>query len=207
MNTRDFSVQIAAFRRHLGNLTQAQLAAELGLKRGAVANWEGGAREPSRENYAALADLAKAKNLPSFAEFFLEKIESKKLSAYPAVRAYLESMKVAPAVGDLALRRLIELSRLEGIEFSKTQAERIIEAKRTMNDQRFSDFFYKVVTETEIVRNLRLIRDQMPADRHPTVLPRRLTAGILYGEAKIRDAMKKAVRKGLGKPEPEKRKD
>jgi transcriptional regulator with XRE-family HTH domain len=55
MSAERFPARLRELRTEAG-LTQDQLAEQAGVKRGAIARWESGTREPSWSNVIALAD-------------------------------------------------------------------------------------------------------------------------------------------------------
>jgi transcriptional regulator with XRE-family HTH domain len=55
MSAEQFPARLRELRTEAG-LTQDQLAEKAGVKRGAIARWESGTREPSWSNVIALAD-------------------------------------------------------------------------------------------------------------------------------------------------------
>lgn len=52
-----FAERLKALRSAKGGLSQAELAAQLGVSQSAIANWEGGVREPNHETTRRIADF------------------------------------------------------------------------------------------------------------------------------------------------------
>lgn len=158
----DYALKIRDLRKRL-RLTQPQLAAELSVKRSGEAKWEGGVREPRRQNYLALAALANKRHLPEFATFFLKRIEEretvrrKRRDEADDLR-YLEIVEAQAAGGDKDAQHLLELSRRDSTEFNKEQANRIIEARGGLGNGAFSAGFDWIVLESNRVGRLRRAR-------------------------------------------------
>jgi transcriptional regulator with XRE-family HTH domain len=157
-----YSFKIRELRKTVG-LSQPQLAAELSKKRGAVARWETGTREPRAENFAALAKFSKKHKLPEFAQFFSQHIEERKSDrkkeAEEAAKEadalrYLETVESQAAAGNIRAKRLLELSRRDGKEFAKEQAGRIEDARWRLENGAFSAFIYEIADETQRVGRL-----------------------------------------------------
>lgn len=114
--------------RKFAKLTQPEFAEKLGVKRGAVAQWEGGTREPRYRNYEALAAFADSQNLVKFGTFFRNRRGLKELNlrrkrkdqddaAY--AERYLRLIEQNAALGDKHARDLLALSRLGQREYQQ----------------------------------------------------------------------------------------
>lgn len=148
-------------------LTQPEFATKLNNKRGAVAQWEGGLREPRPKNYKALAALAESRSLPHLAEFFLSQIGKRKTTLRPDARERMEyvhagrflerTRREASGAGEWAERaqRLLSLSEMDGVEFAKLQAQKISEARRSLSNGEFEAALLDIVDETWEAQRLR----------------------------------------------------
>jgi transcriptional regulator with XRE-family HTH domain len=188
--------------RQLAKVTQPQLAESLNVKRGAVANWEGGVREPRRENYLALAASADAQaalhreegsqsvaeQFYSLADFFLSQIEDKKAQrekrqkeAY--ARHYVNLTRSKAAGGNRLAQELLELSDVDGIEFAKRQADRIAEARERLSNGAFRAKLLEISGDIYDVGMLRLGRRSLAEQRIKGLL--REFETLLDGELRI----------------------
>jgi transcriptional regulator with XRE-family HTH domain len=138
------------------------LAAELGVKRGAVARWEAGTREPSLDNYSALAAFAEKKANP-LARFFAQRIQGRKVGLKEkrkqaqALRE-LEAEEYFAAGGDEESRRLLELSRLDPVTYARQCNQRIEEARKNLKNGAFTIKLDELMREGARVGALREAR-------------------------------------------------
>jgi transcriptional regulator with XRE-family HTH domain len=191
----DYALKIRDLRKRL-RLTQPQLAAELSVKRSGEAKWEGGVREPRRQNYLALAALANKRHLPEFATFFLKRIEEretvrrKRRDEADDLR-YLETVETAAVEGDKGAQHLLELSRLGGAdfagEFAKQHLRRITEARESLENGAFSAAVSEIADET--VRVTRLLRARK-------LRALRRAAGIRRQEDRLTARMDELIKSG-----------
>ena len=156
----EYSRRIAALRTEILQLTQPEFAKALRLRRGAVARWETGDREPSQRSYTALAEFAERRGVKEDAEFFRRQIHRKDVERHIAqwnagVRHYVAALRALAAAGNAEANRLIKLSRLDRIEFSGSQFNRLLEAHASLGEDAFADAFRAVAFDAEVVRILR----------------------------------------------------
>ena len=85
-----FSEKLAALRKEKG-LTQAELAARLGISKSAVSMYERGNREPELELLQAMADFFHVS-----ASTMLGRAEDGLVNADPALTEYLEALRDRP---------------------------------------------------------------------------------------------------------------
>lgn len=154
----EYSIRIAEIRR-LAGLSQSKLAAELGVKRGAVAQWEGASREPSDRNYRALADLASKRGETMLVAFFLSRLNERNLAAIASkkrgfARRYYRSVFARLSGDNDLLRRLGGLARMGSDDLALHQANRIAKALQSLSGRAFADEFYRITFETEAARVL-----------------------------------------------------
>jgi DNA-binding XRE family transcriptional regulator len=149
-------------------LTQPKLAAELGVRRGAVARWEAGTREPNMENYSALAAFAEKRGSPA-ARFFAERIQARKAESKEKGRRTqalrdLEMEEYLAGGGDEESQRLLELSRLDPVTYSRQWNQRSEEARKNLENGAFAVKLRELTYEAAKVdalrtgRNLRIKR-------------------------------------------------
>jgi transcriptional regulator with XRE-family HTH domain len=158
----DYARQILAFRKRL-QMTQPQLAEALKMKRGAIAQWEGGVREPKLDSYVELTELASQRGLSDFLTFFgaqmgrkmdqaLERREKKR------GRLILADMRRRAAAGDEKAKHLLELSEMDHLTFHRLEDERLAEAKRRLENGEYAVFSDEIAEERYHVAALRLGR-------------------------------------------------
>jgi len=119
--------------RRKAGWTQLELAEKLGLKRrGAVANWEGGVREPRNKQFRGLAELAEKMGDIQLKGFFLDQIEWRRLLARQKNRAAQVNADLLAELlkteGDALQSRLRALSRMTDAELSEYRRMRASEA-------------------------------------------------------------------------------
>ena len=114
-----FSEKLAALRRQRG-LTQAELAAQLGLSKSAVSMYERGRREPELELLQAMADLFGVS-----VGTLLGREDQPLVNGDPELTEYLESLRDRPE-----LRMLFSVTKNAAKEDVEA-AVKIIEALRS----------------------------------------------------------------------------
>ena len=117
-----FSERLAALRRERG-MTQAELAAELGISKSAVSMYERGNREPELDLLQEMADLFGVS-----VSSLLGREEDDLLRGDPELTGYLESLRDRPE-----LRMLFSLTQ-NATKEDVEAAVRIIEALRGKNE-------------------------------------------------------------------------
>ena len=117
-----FSERLAALRRERG-MTQADLAARLGISKSAVSMYERGNREPELELLQKMADLFRVS-----VSSLLGREEDDLLRGDPELTGYLESLRDRPE-----LRMLFSLTQ-NATKEDVEAAVRIIEALRGKNE-------------------------------------------------------------------------
>lgn len=160
-----YAVKIRQLRQE-ARLTQSQLASEMGVRRGAVARWEAGAREPKRPIYLQLSAVASDRHLPALQDFFLSQMEEKnaekrRRNEEVYARSYLARVKSdAAEKGEQAelARHLLRLSEMDGVELAKLQAQRISEGRRSLSNGAFEAVLFDIVEETHHAKTLQLGR-------------------------------------------------
>ena len=113
-----FSEKLGALRRQRG-LTQAQLAAKLGVSKSAVSMYERGNREPELELLERMADLFEVS-----VSSLLGREREDLLNSDPELTGYLESLRDRPE-----LRMLFSVTR-DATKEDVEAAVKIIEALR-----------------------------------------------------------------------------
>ena len=150
--------------RELLTLTQPELASEIGVKRGAIAQWEGGTREPRYKNYRALAAFAEKRGLTSLRDIFSHQIfltqitrrknrKDEKRTAY-AKRRFLEAKKLAD-VGDREAGRILKLSRMDRASYARHLMDTMAQQIGQLEDWGFSDLLRKLAREASEIEDLR----------------------------------------------------
>jgi transcriptional regulator with XRE-family HTH domain len=148
--------------------TQPQFATDLGVKRGAIAQWEAGSREPRRKNYEALAVFARGRKYLDFEAFFLQRIllkqrerQEKRKEERRMSRGedYLERVERRAAQGDAGAIRLLELSRMDRNAHAKHLLGLIGKEFARLGAWPLSEVLYKVCAEAEEVENVRSARE------------------------------------------------
>ena len=151
--------------RELLTLTQPELASEIGVKRGAIAQWEGGTREPRYKNYRALAAFAEKRGLTSLRDLFSHQIfltqitrrknrKDEKRTAY-AKRRFLEAKKLAD-MGDREAGRILKLSRMDRGAYARYLVGTLTREIGRLKDWGFSDLLDKLAKEASDIEELRL---------------------------------------------------
>jgi transcriptional regulator with XRE-family HTH domain len=141
--------------RHATAMTQPELASRLKVRRGAVARWEAGLREPRDANYEGLAVIAGRRGDTQLRDLFLSLIQQRKSHAKEKrlfSRRY--QARVERALGTNFKEHIIELSEKGSIELAEHQFARMGEAKKSLKERAFSERFYQITLETEAVRLL-----------------------------------------------------
>jgi transcriptional regulator with XRE-family HTH domain len=150
--------------RKIVRLTQPQFAAALKVKRGAVAQWEGGTREPRYGNYEVLAAFAEGRNLPRFAELFRQQIvlkqfklktkrEDKQQLAY--AEEHFRGVRELAATGDRGAGRILKLSRMDRDAYGKYLVGTLTKEIGRLKNLAFSDLLRKLAEEASEVEELR----------------------------------------------------
>lgn len=117
-----FSETLAALRKQRG-LTQAELAARLGISKSAVSMYERGNREPELELLEAMADFFHVS-----VSTLLRRQEAELVNGDPALTEYLEALRDRPE-----MRMLFSVTKNATREDVEA-AVRIIEALRSGNE-------------------------------------------------------------------------
>ena len=117
-----FSERLAALRRERG-MTQAELAAELGISKSAVSMYERGNREPELDLLQEMADLFGVS-----VSSLLGREKDDLLGGDPELTAYLESLRDRPE-----LRMLFSLTQ-KATKEDVEAAVKIIEALRGQHE-------------------------------------------------------------------------
>jgi transcriptional regulator with XRE-family HTH domain len=160
--------------RKVARLTQPKFASELRVKRGAVAQWEGGTREPRTRNYEALVAFAEREKLTPFAKFFRDQISGRpyarrerreqKMRGHYAIR-YFRMIEGDAAMGDERARRLIKLAQLD----RRNHADQILKSLRReiarLETWAVSDLLEKARDEAREVENLRSVYESSKRNR------------------------------------------
>jgi transcriptional regulator with XRE-family HTH domain len=164
-----YASHIRELRRAVG-LSQRSLARELNLKRGAVAQWEGGVREPLPRNYKALAEFAKGRGLAWLEDFFGSqgvinrkqkslKAEQKWQASY--AERYLAGEKALAAMGNQEAKRLIGLSQMGRAAYRRYLLTSIYKEVSELKTWHFSDVLSKFCDEAGNVERLRMARESL----------------------------------------------
>lgn len=117
-----FSETLSALRRQRG-LTQAELAAKLGISKSAVSMYERGNREPEFELLEAMADFFHVS-----VSALLDREETDLVNGDPALTEYLETLRDRPE-----MRMLFSVTKNATREDVEA-AVKIIEALRARNE-------------------------------------------------------------------------
>lgn len=117
-----FSETLSALRRQRG-LTQAELAAKLGISKSAVSMYERGNREPEFELLEAMADFFHVS-----VSTLLDREETDLVNGDPALTEYLETLRDRPE-----MRMLFSVTKNATREDVEA-AVKIIEALRARNE-------------------------------------------------------------------------
>ena len=145
----EFALKIREMREKC-NLTQPSFGAELGTTRGGVAKWEAADREPGADSYRALALFARRRSLTDYEKFFSARVWEAvrdlehKLDEADARRFYLA---IGQSVDWGALARFSKAG-MGRRDFIKQQAERVVEAHRTLTNGELEKAFLDIVSET-----------------------------------------------------------
>jgi transcriptional regulator with XRE-family HTH domain len=208
------ALAIRELRRKAG-LTQPQLAAELKVRRGAVARWEAGDREPKAGSYSALSEAASKRGLSQLADLFLSQLRTKQAeeetrerdswaldeletSEFRA-REWMDSPDDAKRQAAEEAKRLLDLSRVDRVEFAKQQAKRISDARASMSNGFFAAKVYDITDETSTVdlirrgRELRAERAYRAWERKVAELPA-LESVIAENEKVIREKIESILK-------------
>ena len=164
---RIYASRIRELREKL-HLSQRSLAEELNLKRGAVAQWEGGAREPMQRNYLALAKFATRRNQPQLAAFFDSEgwarkdeglLKAKESWRTKRAEEYFVVIKSQAAMGDREAKRLIRLSERGPAAYKKYLLKQINKEILEVKGWNFSDMLAEFSDEARNVEYLRRARE------------------------------------------------
>jgi DNA-binding transcriptional regulator YiaG len=150
--------------REKTRLTQPQLAAGLGVRRGAVARWELGTREPGKMSLMALSILAAKKHFPELSLFFAREGHQRKLAANRAdakelLIGELHFAEYMAAAGDEEYRRLVDLSRLDPVDYGRTVAEKIAALPKDLGAAATGAESLQIISEARNVEDLRAARE------------------------------------------------
>ncbi len=150
--------------RELVALTQPALAREVGVKRGTIAQWEGGTREPRYKNYRELAAFAAKRGRTLLADFFEGQIPLSQMrrrksrrdkQQIPFAEKHFLSVKEAAATGDLGAERILKLSRMDRATYSRHLVDTIAQKIGQLEDWGFSDLLRKLAEEASEIEELR----------------------------------------------------
>lgn len=150
--------------RELVALTQPGLAREIRVKRGTIAQWEGGTREPRYKNYRALAAFAAKMGRTLFADFFEGQIPLSQMrrrksrrdkQRVPFAQKHFLSVKEAAATGDLGAKRILDLSRMDRATYARHLMDTMVQKIRQLESWGFSDLLRKLAEEASEIEELR----------------------------------------------------
>ena len=145
-------------------LSQPDFGKELNVKRGAIAQWEAGTREPRDRNYRSLAEFATKRNLLWFTEFFRSQALIKQWERSGGARRRheaafaerrLSAEKRLAAMGNQGAKRLFGLSEMDRATYRAHFLELINKEISELKTWHFSDVLDKFADEAWLVERLR----------------------------------------------------
>jgi transcriptional regulator with XRE-family HTH domain len=156
----EYSLRVAQLRQ-LARLTQPELGIRVGVKRGAVAQWEAGAREPMDASYKLLAGVAQRLGEPALADFFLSRIKGRAASAARArrrefLKRYSRWILARLNEADKGVLTDVEsLTHMRVDEMVAHQYQRLVRSYGSLKGQDFIEEFLRLTFETEAAQALR----------------------------------------------------